>query len=137
MPHLGSHRRHHSHHQSPRGKVVTIEANSDEEVARVAKRSAELSTSPLREAENDTAEKIASRTAGGLAAVGGEGVPTDAGSPSVTAPSVLILPTVETGEKSSLAGTASVVTNIAKTPECRLYRLRRVGVHQCPTSPTR
>ena len=124
-PHHGSQRRQHGPHHTPRNKSVIANGDSEDEeemfrlfkASRAAKRSAEMFISLLREAENDTAEKIATRTAaGGLAADGGEGVPADAGSPSATALGAPILPTVETGEKSSLEGAASVVTNIAKTP---------------------
>ena len=87
VPHLGSQSRHHSRHRSPRGKVVTTEDDNDEEeqeilrlfrAKKAAKRSAELSSFLLREADNNSAEKIATRTVGGLAVDGGEGVPADA-----------------------------------------------------------
>ena len=83
---------------------------------RAAKRSAEVSTSVLRKDDINSAEKIATRTAGTPATFGGDGVPSDVGSPSVAAHGEPILPTVETVDKSFLEDTASVMTSIAKTP---------------------
>ena len=126
-PHLGAHRRHHSHHHSPRNKSITADADSGDEnelyklfkAQRIAaKRSAEVSISLLREAENDTAEKIATRVTGGLAAGGGETAPAGGGSPSATAFGAPMLPTVETGGKHG----------------CRLCRRHLSEAHQYQTS---
>ena len=107
VPHHGNHGRPHSRHAGPRrGKVVTADDDQDEEerlrlyemltAKRAARRSAKVSTSLRREDDINSAEKIATRTAGTPATFGGDGVPMDAGSPSEAAHSEPILPTVET-----------------------------------------
>ena len=82
---------------------------------RAAKRSAEVSSSVLREDDINSAEKIATRTAGTPATFGGDGVPTDAGSPSEAAHSEPILPTVETVNRASFGAASSVMTNTTET----------------------
>ena len=79
-----------------------------------AKRSAEVSTSQLRQAETDMAEKTVIGVAGVPGPGGGEAAPQGGGSPSGTASGSPILPTIETGEKSVHAAMASRVTNTAK-----------------------
>ena len=103
--------RSHSRNLSPRkGKVVTADDDHDDEeilrlynmleAKRAAKRSAEVSTSLLREDDINSAEKTDTRRAGTSATFGGDGVPTDAGSPSEAPLSEPILPTVESVAKS-------------------------------------
>ena len=86
------------------------------EAKRAAKRSAEISTSVLREDDINSAEKNDTRSAGTPATFGGDGVPTDAGSSSEAPLSEPILPTVESVTRSSSGSAASVMTNTARTP---------------------
>ena len=127
LPHHRNAGRSHSHNLSPRkGKVMTADDDQHEEellrlynmleAKRAAKRSAEVSTSLLREDDINSAEKNDTRRAGAPATFGGDGVPTDAGSPSEAPLSEPILPTVESVAKSSSGSAASVMTNPAKTP---------------------
>ena len=80
VPHHVNHGRPHSRHPSPRrGKVVTADDEDEQELLKLydmlrakkaAKRSAEISTSLLREDDNNSAEKTATRTAGTPATFG-------------------------------------------------------------------
>ena len=83
VPHHGNHGRPRSRHASPtRGKVVTADDDHDEDeilrlynmlqAKRAAKRSAEISTSVLREDDINSAEKNDTRSAGAPATFGGD-----------------------------------------------------------------